>query len=197
MKKILLLTLCTLFLFACDNSDAEIELPVYYWIENIEFTLEEGDGLVTDKAKLSSGIFVNDTDEYQDFIVPDTSSSSSEFVFIPETTVSFSFPPDYSYRMEIPENIENDEIVYTVSGHSYQENIPVYFEHSRSEGTQTFGIAPASKLAFEMLQDMEYLTFTYKMTLVTPEGDPLVVKGKFKRTHRLKVTSTVTVTPLD
>jgi len=183
MKKILVFFLTTFFFMACSNSDEpEIEQPLYYMVESLTFSIEEGDGLVIDKKEEPSMFFPNNTSETIDVSFKDSLVSGSEFVFLPDEHISFDLHPDYSYRTNIPDSLENGKIKYTSTSYPYTENEPIYEIKSVFSIEDVISVSPYTNLFVAREQEIKRLTLSYQLNLYNGLGEHLEIKGKWKKT---------------
>ena len=175
-QTITLMLVCALGFLASCSDDADV---FYYSFKNIEYTMEEEDGIMTyetseeiyktitnnssEDLKISTGNVYQGYDEYYVFKCDDQEN----------------FNPTVGYvHVPLPGvNAEGNIVVGSDMGEYTMERVVTY---NLSAGWKDRVIPPMKKLSLWRTLQIEKRVFTYKATFERhPKGEDLVVKGKF------------------
>ena len=175
-QTITLMLVCALGFLASCSDDEDV---FYYSFKNIEYTMEEEDGIMTyetseeiyktitnnssEDLKISTGNVYQGYDEYYVFKCDDQEN----------------FNPTVGYvHVPLPGvNAEGNIVVGSDMGEYTMERVVTY---NLSAGWKDRVIPPMKKLSLWRTLQIEKRVFTYKATFERhPKGEDLVVKGKF------------------
>lgn len=176
-QTITLMLFCALGFLASCSDDEDV---FYYSFKNIEYTMEEEDGIMTYETpeEIYRTITNNSAEELTISVGNVFQGYDEYYVFKCDTPEEFN--PTVGY-VHVPLPRVNAEGAIVVDNNSMGEyTMEKMVTYNLAAGWNEYVIPPMQKLCLWRTLEIEKKVFTYKATFQRhPKGEDLVVKGKF------------------